>query len=68
MKEKRVYRIEVYCTNCGHKGTENFDYGTEVPARMTCPNCGCLTMEKGVFHKMGEFLRDKPVKPWHPTL
>lgn len=52
--QNKNYSVPVYCTNCDYGDTfkkliaprKSFPKGTEVPNRMTCPNCGCKTLRK----------------------
>ena len=51
IKEIEIYTIEVVCDNCDYgKGakvaTKEIPYEQEVPVKMVCPKCGCLTLRK----------------------
>ena len=41
-----TYSIPVYCDNCDKAAIAEVRYGTPVPPKILCPNCGCLTARK----------------------
>lgn len=48
-KENGVYRIEVYCTNCGYSGEATIQLGVPVKTALStlpCPRCECTELER----------------------